>query len=288
MADFLIDLALHAARTTFDQLAYALGPVALLALALHVLGSYSERVVRRQFGDRFFLAVFAGAGTILHELAHVVAALLSGHTIRDVIWFRPDPRTGRRGRVVHAYNPQKVSHQLGRVLVSIAPILAGALAVAFFADRVVGLEVFGAVQQAAATAPAGPDGRIAVPTASYAAVWAALAESFERSPLSDPRAYALLYLAVSVGSSMHLSRADRRGLTGGLLLIGWTLVVVNGGAALLARPWVATFEAWVLATAAGLATVLLFCVLAHLAGLLAVLLVGRVVRWVRSRVGPAG
>jgi hypothetical protein len=119
------------------QLGILLAGVAAIAVLLHAVEKAASRVVAHHFGWRGVL-VTGWLGVPLHELAHLVAAKLFGHRIVGVAFFDPDPSTGTLGYVRHAHSKHTAWQLVGNAVIGIAPLIAGALAIAALLAWMVG------------------------------------------------------------------------------------------------------------------------------------------------------
>jgi len=76
------------------------------------------------------LLITGWIGTPIHEISHLIAALVSGHHIEEVKLFKPNPRTGSLGYIIHTYDPDNFYQSIiGNTLIPIAPFFGGALAI---------------------------------------------------------------------------------------------------------------------------------------------------------------
>ncbi|WP_035415818.1 M50 family metallopeptidase [Ferrimonas kyonanensis] len=70
--------------------------------------------------------VFSVPGVIVHELGHFVFALLFGHRVRKVVWFKTHQGLAS-GSVSHQYEPGNLWQRLGCTLVPLGPLFSGAM-----------------------------------------------------------------------------------------------------------------------------------------------------------------
>lgn len=119
------------------QLGILAGGVVAIAVLLHAVEKAASRVVSHHFGWRGVL-VTGWLGVPLHELSHLVTAKLFGHRIVGVAFFDPDPATGTLGYVRHSHSKRTAFQLVGNVIIGIAPLLFGALAIAALLAWMVG------------------------------------------------------------------------------------------------------------------------------------------------------
>ncbi len=208
-----MDRALLCQNLAFAGVAIA-GLLGLLA-ALHLLERATGRYLAHQLGWRAVLAT-GWLGVPLHELAHLAAAILFRHRIVAFSLFDPDPVTGTLGYVRHAYSRRSAWQLLGTFFIGVAPLVAGALAIAALcawmlpeADRAeLALRVSALAGRASLGAP------------ELSAALAGLARELALR-VWEARSWLLplqLYLLLCVGSHLAPSRADLLGALPGALL----------------------------------------------------------------------
>lgn len=74
---------------------------------------------------------FSFIGTPLHELSHLVAAIIFGHKINDVVLFSPKKakQTGELGHVNHSWNLKSKYQNAGNFFIGVAPMIVGVLSI---------------------------------------------------------------------------------------------------------------------------------------------------------------
>lgn len=71
-------------------------------------------------------------GVPIHELSHLIAAIVSGHKIKKFAPFAPNPITGQLGVVETSYNQSNwYQNYVGRMLISVAPLIGGTIIIYF-------------------------------------------------------------------------------------------------------------------------------------------------------------
>lgn len=107
---------------------------ALVAIALVIAAHFSSVFFVRQgvgaMGVRGFYLSFGLVGTVVHELAHLIAAMVFFHRIGRVKLLTLDPNAPVRGYVEHAPRGINPWCMLGTPIISTAPVLVGAAIVA--------------------------------------------------------------------------------------------------------------------------------------------------------------
>lgn len=185
------------------------GGVGLLAL-LQLQERAAGRFLSHRLGWRSVL-VTGWLGVPLHELSHLLLALLFGH--RVIAWrlFDPDPVSGTLGYVRHAYSRRSPWQVVGTVFIALAPVVAGGAALAGLltwvlppAARAELWRGAAGLEQASGAAELAPllwalAGDLATQVWAHRSVWL---------PLQ-------CYLAACVASHMSPSRADLAGALAG-------------------------------------------------------------------------
>ncbi|MBI5478715.1 MAG: hypothetical protein HY906_07670 [Deltaproteobacteria bacterium] len=102
----------------------------LVAVALlHLVERAVGRFVAHRLGWRAVL-VTGWIGVPVHELSHLVAAVVFRHRIVGWSLFDPDPTTGTLGYVRHAHTRPGVWQLAGYFFIGIAPLVGGAVVLA--------------------------------------------------------------------------------------------------------------------------------------------------------------
>jgi hypothetical protein len=230
--------------TTLGVVATALlGAVALLHLVERGVG----RFVAHRLGWRAVL-VTGWIGVPVHELSHLVAAVVFRHRIVGWSLFDPDPTTGTLGYVRHAHTRPSVWQTAGYFFIGVAPLVGGAAALALLLLWMVPPATLGGLlAQSGLLAAAGP-ASAAAPVAAPAAAPAALASGAGLGDLGRrlldlggallaevwrARTWWLplqLYLAAAVAAHLAPSARDLAGGLRGAVVV----IVLLGGAAALA------------------------------------------------------
>jgi len=102
----------------------------LVALALlHLVERGVGRFVSHRLGWRAVL-VTGWIGVPVHEVSHLVAAVIFRHRIVGWSLFDPDPTTGTLGYVRHAHTRPSLWQLAGNFFIGIAPLVGGAVVLA--------------------------------------------------------------------------------------------------------------------------------------------------------------
>jgi hypothetical protein len=214
---------LNVAGVTLMQLFALGGPGLLLIAVLSWLSGNVAILASHAFGRATYYFLFGWLGTLIHEIAHAVAALLFGHQIASFYGFTLNPNARVQGSVNTRYHAGNLYQYIGRFFIGIAPVVFGplviylALYMLFHAQMP---EMWRAIDRRNA---------IYGPSVSniLSAGLAFLGFVFSPRHLLDWRLYVFLYIAFSVGSSIRLSDADVSAASPGCLTFIVLLFLFN-------------------------------------------------------------
>jgi hypothetical protein len=230
----ILDYLLKVISVTFSQLFLLLGPGLILAVIVYYISELLRNQTASLFGHEFWV-YFTFLGTMIHELGHAFFAVLFGHKVTTLRLFDPDPVTGTLGYVQHSYNPRNLYHQIGNFFIGIGPVILGSVAVYFFSELLLAGQLFASLEELN-LATASLD--------SLQSAWQLLREVFINglevfrsllfpANLGNWKFYLFLYLALSIGTHLKLSRSDLEGAVVGFGYLVGLVFAIN-----LATLWV--------------------------------------------------
>jgi hypothetical protein len=194
-------------------------PVAVFGFIIRFCKNKIEDILINDIGKVPYYA-FAVIGTPVHELSHLLAALVFRHKIKRFSLFSPDA-SGRLGYVEHAYDPQSLYQRVGCFFVGIAPLLGGFLALLLLTRLFLPRFSFHAPALSAPCLVGLHDGHSA-----WQAVQALAKDivNIGRGFIAQPPPLSLrtgiyLYLALGIGSHMYPSLSDFKGMVPGVLTL---------------------------------------------------------------------
>jgi hypothetical protein len=201
-----------------------LGALALLVGLLHLQERIVGRYLAHHLGWRSVLLT-GWLGVPIHELSHLLAAIVFRHRVIAWSLLDPDPVSGTLGYVRHAYSRRSVWQLLGTLVIGLAPLCAGLLLVVALLGWMVpgaGHDLLRRALALGGSAGAGEllDGLRALAVQLGGAVWG------ERSLLLPLQ----LYLAICVANHLAPSPSDLSGALPGAALA----LLTGGGGVLLA------------------------------------------------------
>lgn len=221
---YLLDVILH----TLTQLLILFGPLFLLALASQIISSRAERAGVSVFGLRGYLWIFAWFGTAVHELGHLIFAVIFRHKIVEVKLFSPDPETGNLGYVKHSWRENNIYQSAGNFFIGIGPILLGTFVLYLLMKLLFGIDSQ-LITTDYFTKESFSDFVIFTDTllSIIQGVGSYFAAIF-KSPNNHWWEWLIfIYLAYGIGSSITLSVQDLKGSFTGFILLVVILLIFN-------------------------------------------------------------
>ena len=221
---YLLDVLL----ATLTHLTILLAPILLLGLIMHLISQQIEKLTVGIIGMPGYLYLFGWIGTAVHELGHLIFALLFGHQISNVKLFSFNANNPQLGYVKHSFNKKNIYQNLGNFFIGIGPILLGGSALFIigylifdlkFNDIIInniklsGLSITESIFQVFSSIYDGLMSTInAIINQENAAWWKFLL---------------FFYLLFSIGSAISLSQSDIKGSFSGLLLFIGLILLLN-------------------------------------------------------------
>jgi len=227
------------AVVTFMQLFALGGPALLLIALLSWLSGNVELLASRALGRSTYHFLFGWLGTMIHEIAHLLAALLFRHQIASFQPFTLDPYARVQGSVGTRPNYGSLYQYIGLFFIGIAPVVFGTLVIylalyVLFQDQMA--EIWRVIDRRNAIYGPGVGNIISSGLAFLGFV-------FSPRHLLDWRLYLFLYIAFAVGSSIRLSGPDSNAAATGCLPMIVLLFLFNTVLLSLGSAGSATF-AW--------------------------------------------
>jgi hypothetical protein len=195
---------LNVAGVTLIQLFALGGPGLLLIVVLSWLSGYVRRFAIAVLGIGLYHLFFGWLGTMIHEIAHLIAAIVFRHQVTGFRPFTLDPRAAVRGSVDTSFHAGNLYQYIGMFFIGIAPVVFGPLAIyltlyMLFHSQMP--EMWRMIDRRNEISGTGV-GSILSSGAAF------LGFVFSPRHLLDWRLYLFLYIAFAVGSSIRLSSAD--------------------------------------------------------------------------------
>ncbi len=160
----------------------------------------------------------AWIGTPVHELGHAFFAKLFRHKIHKINLFRPDKASGNLGHVEHSFNPRSIYQRMGNFFIGAAPMIWGSIVLItllylFIPDA---KNIFVSLTEQSNTL-----------SSFFHNIISFLSHLFTIENFSHWQFWIFLYLSFAISSHMAPSKADRKGMWSGLILIIFFIILIN-------------------------------------------------------------
>jgi hypothetical protein len=119
----IIDYLVNVGKVSLLQLLVLFGPLLFLAFLMHFLSLLNQYLSFNTLGKTIYIYLFGWLGITFHEMGHAMFAVLFGHKVKEIKLFKPDPKSGSMGYVMHSYNTKNIYHQIGNFFIGIGPVL---------------------------------------------------------------------------------------------------------------------------------------------------------------------
>lgn len=270
---YLIDVLL----ATLTHLTILLAPILVLGLIMHLISQQIEKQTVAIIGMHGYLYLFGWLGTAVHELGHLIFALIFGHQISNVKLFSFNANNPQQGYVKHSFNKKNIYQNLGNFFIGIGPILLGGSAlfiIGFFMFDVNFKDII--INNLNPSKLSVTESIFHVFTSIYDGLMSTI-KSIVYQPNAAWWKYLLFfYLLFSIGSAISLSQSDIKGSFSGLLLFVALILVFN-----LSTLWIGNFATEFFAKISGVFSgfylMLLLSIVFNLGFLLLLWLVGMII-----------
>lgn len=115
---------------SFINLASILGIFVIFGFIFNLIENKNNQLIQQALGEK--VIIFTGfIGTVVHEISHMIMALIFNHKIVKIELFRPRKykEDGILGFVRSTYNPNSIYQQVGNFFIGIAPMIFGTLTI---------------------------------------------------------------------------------------------------------------------------------------------------------------
>ncbi|MFZ2803933.1 MAG: hypothetical protein WA001_01795 [Patescibacteria group bacterium] len=213
MGQFLLTLL----EAVLIQAVVLFGLFFVLGYVLSKLQGWTQENYFRSVGWKGILWT-AWIGTPVHELCHLLFALLFGHRIVRVRLFAPNRETGELGEVQHSYNPGNFYQVAGNFFIGAAPTIGGAFVLGLLAYFLLpnGKELLPTLASGSASFPSFVTG-----------IFSVLAKIFAPQNFQSTAFWIFLYISFCVSCHLAPSKVDRGQMWGGFVWLLLLLVAFN-------------------------------------------------------------
>ena len=213
---------------TLYQFWWFVGVMALMGLILYLLARTARRNYSQSVGANFDTYFTGWIGTPVHEFGHWLFCLIFMHKIKEVHFFKPDPKSGTLGFVSHTYNKKSVYQKIGNFFIGIGPMIVGggvlvSLAYFMLPSRIDMVNLFHDFTESwPIEVSYGWKSGLAAIAESF---WVFVKLLFTKANLHSPLFWGFAYIALCISSHMMLSISDiKTALLGALMLLAVLLV----------------------------------------------------------------
>jgi len=202
-------------KSTITQLVGTAGVFFLFGYILSFLQTKILDIYKKTLGWNSVLFT-AWLGTMVHEMGHLLFALIFNYKVKKVNLFNPNKKTGRMGHVKYGYIKGSILHRLGKFFVGAAPLFFGAAIVLLLMYFLVpnGVELYSLLKQ---------NYNLSI----INQIKNVLINLFSSSNLSQFSFWIFIYLSLSIVTHMSPSKRDRSQMWSGLLWFGIILFAAN-------------------------------------------------------------
>lgn len=224
----IIKYFLDACIATIVQLFLLVGVGVMLGFLIHKLSIAIARHAASIFPGCGYQYLFLIPGTAVHELSHLLFAVIFGFTIYEVTLFQCDPKDPYAGRVVRSA-PRNYIQKMGHFFIGVAPIVVGSIVIYALSRILLGPGIFAGVSFSVEeseflnimTILGGLYKSIVVTTMTT------LGRLITLRSVPGWQVWLFVYLAYSLSNAMNLSPPDLKNAVSGLFAIAVMLLAVN-------------------------------------------------------------
>ncbi|MBE7442263.1 MAG: hypothetical protein HS119_07420 [Flavobacteriales bacterium] len=243
---YLLDVLL----ATLTHLAILLAPILLLGLIMHLISQQIEKLTVGIIGMHGYLYLFGWIGTAVHELGHLIFALIFGHHISNVKLFSFNASNPEMGYVKHTFNKKNIYQNLGNFFIGIGPILLGGSALFIIGYFLLDINFNSITNNNLKLINSSVSESIKNVFYSFYDALMHLIKSILHNNETVWWKYLLFfYLLFAIGSSISLSKSDIKGSFSGLLLFIALILLFN-----LTTLWLGDFAIIIFTTLSNLAS----------------------------------
>lgn len=221
---YLIDVLL----ATLTHLTILLAPIMFLGLIMHLISQQIEKLTVGIIGMPGYLYLFGWIGTAVHELGHLIFALLFGHQISNVKLFSFNANNPQQGYVKHSFNKKNIYQNLGNFLIGIGPILLGGSALFIIGYLIFDLKFNDIIINNIKLSDLSiTESIFQVFSSIYDGLMSTIKTIVNQENAAWWKYLLFFYLLFSIGSAISLSQSDIKGSFSGLLLFIALILLLN-------------------------------------------------------------
>ncbi len=244
---FLFGYVYAAGSATLAQAFILFGPFLALAFLTNAIAKYIGKTCMRVLKPTLFLILLGWLGTLVHELGHLLFALLFFRKVAAVKLFTTDPWDPAPGYVAF-YRKGNILQEIGNFFIGIGPLILGTLTIYGTAWWLFGPEILARMDQTPLMGDSFSLRTVGLLVEKvFNSAGAVIAGVFTGSDHTPGMVLGFLYVTLSIGSSMTLSKPDIKIAKNGFFALLTLLLVFNlatfwaGNYAALALDWLSPF-----------------------------------------------
>lgn len=204
---------------------------------MHVISQKIEELTCNIVGKQWYLILFGWIGTAVHELGHLIFALIFGHHISNVKLFSFDANNPELGYVKHTFNKKNIYQNLGNFLIGIGPILLGGSALFIIGYFLLDINFKALINSDLKIINSSITESIrSIFFSLYNELMSIIKNIIQNDHIVWWKYVLFFYLLFSIGSSISLSKSDIKGSFSGLLLFVGLILLFN-----LSTLWLGNF-----------------------------------------------
>lgn len=213
---------------TLYQFWWFIGVAVIMGMVLYLLARTARRNYSQSVGPKFDTYFTGWIGTPVHEFGHWIFCIIFMHKVKEVHFFKPDPKNGTLGYVSHSFNKKSVYQRVGNFFIGIGPMLAGGgvlMALAYFMlpSHVSMVNLFDDFTESwPIEVSYGWKSGVAAIGDSF---WIFVKLLFTKANLHSPLFWCFIYVAFCISSHTMLSISDiKTALLGAVMVLGVLLM----------------------------------------------------------------
>ena len=214
---------------TLAQVLVLFGPLLILAFALNAVGKFIGDTCIRLFKPTLFLILLGWLGTMIHELGHLLFALLFLRRIQKIKLFSTDPWDPKPG-YIEIDRGKNIFQHLGNFFIGLGPLILGALVIYIVAWGLLGGGALSGtgVNQPRLTGDAFTlRALLLMLQRIISSAFAVLGTVLTSNKVSLEAVFLFLYVTLSIGSAMTLSPPDIAAVRNGFFALLSAVFIFN-------------------------------------------------------------
>lgn len=246
----VLDYILNVLVASLIHLSILIVPILILGLIMHLVSKQLEKKTVELIGMKGYLYLFGWIGTSIHELGHLVFALIFGHHVSNVKLFSLDSKNPEMGHVQHSFNKKNWYQNIGNFFIGIGPILLGGISLFIVGFLLLDINFFKVINNSIDLAtPSIFEVTKNVLTSVFDSMMNLIQQILQNNESPWWKFLLFFYLLFSIGGSISLSKSDIKGSFSGLMLFVLLVFIFN-----LTTFWIGNFATHIFVSFSNLIT----------------------------------